>query len=62
LKSGLQKSASRDAEPLQRKVAPLPSSSSSTALLKAQKHKQNIATSRVSSPSRRPSLSPSRSA
>ena len=35
LKSGLQKSASRCSEPLQRKVAPLLSSSSSTSTLKA---------------------------
>lgn len=62
LKSGLQKSASRDADPLQRKVAPLLSSSSSTASLKAQGHQQSSAATRVSSPSRRPSLSPSRSA
>jgi hypothetical protein len=62
LKSGLQKSASRDADPLQPKVAPLLSSSSSTASLKAQGHQQSSAATRVSSPSRRPSLSPSRSA
>jgi len=64
LKSGLRKSASRDAEPLQRKVALLlPSSTSSAeAGLNTQKHKQSGATARVSSPSRRLSLSPSRSA
>ena len=62
LKSGLQRSASRSAEPLQRKVAPLLSSSSATASLKAQRHQQSIATARVSSPRGRPSLSPSRSA
>ena len=62
LKSSLQKSASRSAEPLQRKVAPLLSSSSSTALLKAQRHQQSSGTARVSSPHSRPSLSPSRSA
>ncbi len=65
LKSGLQKSASRGDEPLQRKVElllPSTTSSSGAALLNKQKNKQSGATARVSSPSRRPSLSPSRSA
>src|SRR5690606_28615724 len=53
LKSGLQKSASRGAEPLQLKVALLlPSTtSSSEAALNTQKRKQSGATARVSSPS-----------
>lgn len=66
LKSGLQKSAGRGAESLQRKVAPLLSSLSSSfssmSMLREQRHQQGSAATRVSSPHGRPSLSPSRSA